>query len=558
MAASRKVTPGPSAPADATLPGNDASSFLILDAPLEAFVAERAAELARSHPEVGGVVSFDGLVRNHHNGRGVTALEYSVYPELARSEGFRIVEEGRRRFDVTYVHAVHRVGPVPIGEAAVWVCAGGAHRQEAFACCRWVIDEIKKSVPIWKHEEYTDGHEEWVMGTPVPGTTEPAENALDEEYFRRQMRLPGVGVSGQLRLQNAHVAVVGLGALGCPAVTYLARAGVGRVTLIDGDTVAYHNLHRQTMYGRDDVGRFKTERVAENLHREFPRLAVEIHTTFLDNSSGRDLFSNRRPDIILDCTDRFSSRFAVHDVARESRIDLVSAAVSSTTGQLYLLPFSQSSGPCLHCLFPEQPPDGCTGSCVDDGILGAEAGIMGSFQALTALRRLLGLPGFAESTTHTIDFVHFDVHSARWQRDRGCRYCGDQSETAAAPAVNETVTVGDSPANTAQSGGGQVAPTPDVAVSSRDHLDGNRRVIDLRDREAVGGLEESLFFPGAERIPPEEFERILPNLDRAVPYVLVCEGGVRSREMKERMVELGFQRVVDIAGGFAGLRDRIR
>lgn len=139
--------------------------FSIRDRGIENVVAKLADELIRRHPEAGGVVTFDGRVRNHHHGRAVTALEYSVYPELARFEGERIVREARSRFGLVWVYVLHRAGPASIGDMAVWVSAGGAHRDEAFAGCRWVIDEIKKSVPIWKHEWYEDGTDEWVLGS---------------------------------------------------------------------------------------------------------------------------------------------------------------------------------------------------------------------------------------------------------------------------------------------------------------------------------------------------------------------------------------------------------
>ncbi len=122
--------------------------------------------IAVEHPEVGGVVVFEGRVRNHHNGRAVTALAYSVYRELAIREGERIVGDVAARLELPVALAVHRVGAVPIGEMAIWVYAGGAHRQAAFEGCRAIIDEIKRSVPVWKHEWYEDGSDEWVLGNP--------------------------------------------------------------------------------------------------------------------------------------------------------------------------------------------------------------------------------------------------------------------------------------------------------------------------------------------------------------------------------------------------------
>ncbi|MDA3948155.1 MAG: molybdenum cofactor biosynthesis protein MoaE [Spirochaeta sp.] len=144
--------------------------FRIIDTPIEASATSAAHMISRRHAELGGFVAIEGRVRNHHGGRGVAALEYSVYRELAEHEGLRIVSDVAHRFRIPVAIAIHRVGPVPIGEMAVWVYTGAAHREAAFTACRAIIDEIKQTVPIWKHEWYEDGTDEWVAGTSQPDT----------------------------------------------------------------------------------------------------------------------------------------------------------------------------------------------------------------------------------------------------------------------------------------------------------------------------------------------------------------------------------------------------
>ena len=114
----------------------------------------------------GAVVSFCGRVRNHNEGRAVTRLEYECYEELAVSEGARVVAEAREKFGVGRVRCVHRTGDLAIGEPAVWVGVAAAHRDEAFAAARYVIDEVKKRVPIWKREHYPEGPAEWINAAP--------------------------------------------------------------------------------------------------------------------------------------------------------------------------------------------------------------------------------------------------------------------------------------------------------------------------------------------------------------------------------------------------------
>jgi molybdopterin synthase catalytic subunit len=133
------------------------------------FAITRSAIIPEQHrsratlAETGNVVSFDGRVRNHHRGRTVIALEYTIYEDLARTEGEAILEEASERYDVCSIWAVHRCGPVPIGESAVWIEVESAHREDGFLACRFVIDEVKRRLPIWKHETYEDGTSEWIQ-----------------------------------------------------------------------------------------------------------------------------------------------------------------------------------------------------------------------------------------------------------------------------------------------------------------------------------------------------------------------------------------------------------
>ena len=116
------------------------------------------------------MVTFEGLVRNVNEGRPVVALEYCAYPELALKEGEKILEEARQRFQLEAVKAVHRVGRLEIGDLAVWIAVASGHRGEAFEACRWIIDEIKERVPLWKKEIYADGDSGWLRANPPKST----------------------------------------------------------------------------------------------------------------------------------------------------------------------------------------------------------------------------------------------------------------------------------------------------------------------------------------------------------------------------------------------------
>ena len=120
------------------------------------------ARIALADPQCGGYASFEGWVRDHHEGRAVEKLEYEAYGPLAVREGDTVIAEAMQRFDIAHATCIHRVGALAIGEMAVWVGVSAAHRDAAFRACRYIIDEIKHRVPVWKKEYFTDGTSEWV------------------------------------------------------------------------------------------------------------------------------------------------------------------------------------------------------------------------------------------------------------------------------------------------------------------------------------------------------------------------------------------------------------
>ena len=140
------------------MPNSESTTFRLNDHGIDVAGLRRRLE----DPHYGAVVGFDGVVRDHHGGRAVSELRYEAYAELAEREGQAIVDEARARFAVRRIVAEHRVGLLAIGDVAVYVGVAAAHRDAAFAACRYVIDEIKSRVPIWKHEHYADGAAEWI------------------------------------------------------------------------------------------------------------------------------------------------------------------------------------------------------------------------------------------------------------------------------------------------------------------------------------------------------------------------------------------------------------
>ena len=150
--------------------------FVLTHQPID----EAAREASLPNPRAGACVTFVGRVRNHHQGQAVLRLEYEAYAPLAQSEGVRILAEARARYDILDVHCEHRLGRLEIGEAAIWIGVAAAHRRDAFEACQYVIDEIKRRVPIWKKEYYVDGSVQWVACHCHPHPVETLELAGGE------------------------------------------------------------------------------------------------------------------------------------------------------------------------------------------------------------------------------------------------------------------------------------------------------------------------------------------------------------------------------------------
>ena len=244
----------------------------------------------------------------------------------------------------------------------------------------------------------------------------------DEELDRyaRHIVLREVGGAGQLALQAASVAVVGAGGLGSPCLQYLAAAGVGRLTIIDDDSVALSNLQRQVLHGTADIGRGKTESAAAAVARLNPHVAVTTHSVRLDAANAHDLL--RGHTVVADGSDSFATRLAVADAAHDLRIPLVAAAVGPFDGQLATFRGWQANKPCYRCLVGAAV-DRPENSCADTGVLGALTGVMGSLQALEVIREIVG---FGEGLAGRL--LLYDALTARMRtlalpKDPGCPTC---------------------------------------------------------------------------------------------------------------------------------------
>ncbi|HWJ70032.1 MAG TPA: HesA/MoeB/ThiF family protein [Sphingobium sp.] len=241
------------------------------------------------------------------------------------------------------------------------------------------------------------------------------------ERYARHIVLREIGGAGQARLRGAHVAIIGAGGIGCPAIAYLAAAGIGTLRVIDPDTVSRSNLQRQILFGADDIGRPKAEVARDAAHRLNPDCHVIPINKRLDAANAATLL--RDADIILDGCDNFETRLAVSDAATRLRIPLVTAAVGQFEGQIGVWRGWEEGQPCYRCLVGDATTDPAR-TCAEEGIVGALTGIIGAMGALEVVRALVPF-----GAVNTGRLMVFDLLAARFRtmtipRDANCPAAG--------------------------------------------------------------------------------------------------------------------------------------
>lgn len=243
-------------------------------------------------------------------------------------------------------------------------------------------------------------------------------NPDERERYARHILLKEIGGPGQQKLKAARVALVGAGGLGAPAALYLAAAGVGKIRLIEHDTVALSNLQRQIIFRTADDGAPKAERAAAALTALNPNVATEVRGERLTEDNASALLQGA--DIVLDGTDDFAARFAVNAACHALRVPLVSGAVGRWDGQVSVF---MPEGPCYRCFVPETPPDAET--CAQVGIVGALPGVIGALMALEAIKHITGAGETLAGRVLLFDGLAASARAVALKRDPKCPVCGN-------------------------------------------------------------------------------------------------------------------------------------
>lgn len=247
----------------------------------------------------------------------------------------------------------------------------------------------------------------------------------DDQLLRyaRQILMPQFGIEGQEKLLESHIAIIGLGGLGSPAAMYLAAAGVGELTLVDGDELDLTNLQRQIAHQEHNIGINKTVSAKETLHTLNPEPVINCVSNQLHDEQLEELI--KKVDLVIDATDNFDSRFEINQICFKHKTPLVSGAAIRMEGQLSVYDFRNEDNPCYRCLYHEV--DAQTETCSENGILGPVVGTIGCMQALEAIKVITGIGDSLQGQLMIFDAFSMDWRKMKLRKDPACPVCGTHS-----------------------------------------------------------------------------------------------------------------------------------
>ena len=359
----------------------------------------------------------------------------------------------------------------------------------------------------------------------------------EKTRYSRHLLIPGIGEEGQLRLKNASVLLIGTGGLGSPAALYLAAAGVGKLGLIDPDTVELSNLQRQLLHCDATIGKSKLESAAARLRETNPHISLDLHPVRFTPENAMEIAGNY--DIILDGSDNFPTRFLANDTAFFLKKPLVYGAIFRFDGQMTV--FAPHLGsPCYRCLLPETPAPGAVPSCNEAGVLGVLPGIIGSLQAMEAIKLILGTGQPPLGKILIYDALGTSFRSLNLTHDPACRLCGD----------NPTITSVNNPETTADPSCQITDPNMQTITAAElkarlDSGDLNALLLDVREKDEW----QIVNIPQAKLVPLQTIPTYAQNLPKDTQIIIHCKAGMRSAKACEYLTSLGFENVTNVTGG---------
>jgi molybdopterin/thiamine biosynthesis adenylyltransferase/rhodanese-related sulfurtransferase len=372
-------------------------------------------------------------------------------------------------------------------------------------------------------------------------------NGDELRRYSRHLILPEVGLEGQRKICSASVLCIGAGGLGSPIAMYLAAAGIGRVGIVDFDSVELSNLQRQIIHGTADVGRPKTQSAGESIHRLNPNVEVVLHDTRLTSENALDIL--RPYDIVVDGTDNFPTRYLTNDACVLLRKTNVYGSIFRFEGQASVFA-PHLGGPCYRCRYPEPPPPGAVPSCAEGGVLGVLPGIIGLIQATEILKLILGKGTSLLKRLLLYNALDMKFRELKLRRDPECPLCGEK------PVITQLTDYqtfcGASPPSTTAT----MHPDEVTVHELKRALDDPQlgiQVLDVRepDEYQIARLK------GTRLIPLGTLSQRIAELDPNRSYYIHCKAGGRSLKALQFLREHGFKHLKSVKGGITAWSDEI-
>ncbi len=377
-----------------------------------------------------------------------------------------------------------------------------------------------------------------------------AELTIDEvRRYSRHLIIPDVGMSGQKRLKNAKVLVIGAGGLGSPALLYLAAAGVGTLGIAEFDTVDESNLQRQVIHGVSDIDKPKGLSAKESIAEINPYVEVILHEERLDNDNVFEVFTGY--DLIVDGTDNFATRYMVNDAAYFLAIPYVWGSIYRFDGQASVFaPMLGEDLPCYRCLYPEPPPPGMVPSCAEGGVLGVLCASIGAIQVNEAIKLLTGIGDPIAGKLMIYDALEMEYRKLKVRKDPNCALCGENATVT--ELIDYDAFCGGVSDEAAEAAVGSTISVTQLEHMLKERENGERDfvLVDVREPNEA----EINHIPGAVLIPKGEFLNgnaieLMPPVDSGKQIVMHCKSGVRSAETLAIVKGAGYADAVHVGGG---------
>ncbi len=237
------------------------------------------------------------------------------------------------------------------------------------------------------------------------------------ERYSRQIVLKDVGPTGQKKIINSKVLVVGAGGLGCPVIDYLSRSGVGNIGVVDDDRVNISNIHRQSIYNSKDIGKFKVNAIKQKIKLINPQVKIKTFKLRIQKKNIEKILKSY--DFIVDGSDNFKTKFLLNEYSLNYKKILIVGAISKMDGHVFTFDFKNQNDPCLKCFYQTEPSDEIL-NCEYEGILGPVAGIVGNIQAMEVLKKILKIGNKSNNKILILDLRKLNFRKVEFKKKISC------------------------------------------------------------------------------------------------------------------------------------------